>query len=274
LKRYYNGTPRFDSEGRLYNTGIRVGELADCVLLPGDPHRSKVISRLFVEPVYLGIRGTYATYTGKTPKGEDISVMSSGMGCACVAAAIEELADAGVKSVIRVGTCGGVMPGLKPGTIVIASGCVRGEGASYEYVPEEFPAVADPYVVWALSQAAEELGEDAMVGLYRSHDAFYRESKAAGAGLEERMRRWVETGVTVVENESGMLFTFGHLLGLRTGTICVALGSMFDETEEGEDAIYDVYRDPKYMASRIEAVSRISIRAAEILRERGAYDAV
>ena len=56
----------------------------------------------------------------------------------------------------------------------------------------------------ALVQAAEELGEEVIVGLYRSHDAFYRESKAAGEGLEDRMRKWEETGVAVVENESGM----------------------------------------------------------------------
>ena len=54
------------------------------------------------------------------------------------------LAAAGAEAVIRVGTCGGVQPDLAPGTIVIASGCVRGEGASYELVPPEFPAVADP----------------------------------------------------------------------------------------------------------------------------------
>ena len=273
LQRYYSGIPRIDEKGSFYNTGIKKGELSKCVLLPGDPHRSEVISKLFQDVQYVGRRGTYAAYSGKTPKGKDISVMSSGMGCACVSVALEELADLGVKTVIRVGTCGGVMRGLMPGSIVIASGCVRGEGASYEYVPEEFPAVADPYVVNALVQAARELSEEVIVGLYRSHDAFYRESKAAGEGLEDRMRKWEETGVTVVENESGMLFTFGHLLGIRTRTICVALGSMFDEID-GEDVIYDVYKDPQYMAKRIETASKISIRAAEILQDWGIDDAI
>ena len=269
LKRYYTGKPRLDAEGRFTDIGTKPGELKKVVLLPGDPHRSKVISEFFSESEFVAHRGTFASYNGKSPDGTDISVISSGMGCACVARSLEQLADSGVKAVIRVGTCGGVMPGIKPGTIVIASGCVRGEGASYEIVPEEFPAVADPKVVSALAQAAEEMGEEALVGLYRSHDAFYRESKAADDGLEERMRRWVETGVIVVENESGMLFTYGHLLGLRTGTICVALGSMFDTVEEGKDAIYDVYKDPNYMAKRIETISRIAIRAAEIMTERG-----
>lgn len=85
--------------------------------------------------------------------------------------------------------------------------------------PPEFPAVADPLLVRALCSAAQELDEPVRVGLYRSHDAFYMESKAAHPGLRERMQKWIDTGVLVVENESGLLFTYGHLLGLRTASI-------------------------------------------------------
>ena len=129
------------------------------MLLPGDPQRSRKMAALFAEASFTAHRGTFATYTGKTPGGADIAVTSSGMGCACVAAALEELAAAGAEAVIRVGTCGGVQPDLALGTIVIASGCVRGEGASYELVPPEFPAVADPLLVRALCSAAQELDE-------------------------------------------------------------------------------------------------------------------
>ncbi|MDD3400275.1 MAG: nucleoside phosphorylase [Eubacteriales bacterium] len=267
MKRYYDSKPRYAEDGTLLQTGLKDGDVASGVLLPGDPHRSKLISTFFDDAEFRAHRGTYATFTGKTPKGLPVSVMSSGMGCACVATALEELKNAGAEIVIRVGTCGGVQPGFKAGTIVIASGCVRGEGASYEYVPQEYPAVADPYVVNALVQAAHEMGEEPVVGLYRSHDAFYRESKAASGDLRKRMQPWIDSNVKVVENESGMLFTFGHLLGLRTGTICVALGSMFDEVDEKGDAIYAVYQDPNYMARRIEMISRITIRAIEILEE-------
>ena len=180
---------------------------------------------------------------------------------------LEELADAGAKTIIRVGTCGGVQPWMKPGTIVIASGCVRGEGASYELVPPEFPAVADPFVVAALTQAAHEMGEDPLVGLYRSHDAFYMESKAAHPGLRERMQKWIDTGVLVVENESGTLFTYSHLLGLRAGCVCVALGSMFSDPNAPQTSVYGAYSDPDFLAKRIEVASRIAIRAAEILEE-------
>ena len=233
---------------------------APVVLLPGDPQRSRKMAALFAEASFMAHRGTFATYTGKTPGGADIAVTSSGMGCACVAAALEELAAAGAEAVIRVG--GGVQPDLAPGTIVIASGCVRGEGASYELVPPEFPAVADPLLVRALCSAAQELDEPVRVGLYRSHDAFYMESKAAHPGLRERMQKWIDTGVLVVENESGLLFTYGHLLGLRTASICVALGSMFADPNAN---VYGAYADPDYLARRIETATRIAMRAAELL---------
>lgn len=257
MNRFLQTNIPLGKDGLLPRTGLAVGQSAPHVLMPGDPQRSKLISTFFRDAEFTARRGTFATYSGHTTNGTPVGVTSSGMGASCVCTALEELADAGAKSVIRVGTCGGLQPWLEPGTLVIASGCVRGEGASYELVPPEFPAVADPYVVSALTQAAQELGEHAVVGLYRSHDAFYMESKAAHPGLRERMQKWVDAGVLVVENESGTLFTYGHLLGLRTGCVCVALGSMFSpEMLSGE-----------LLPKRIEAASRIAMRAAEILEE-------
>ena len=267
MKRYLNSQIPLEEDQRLPRTGLAEGQSAPYVLLPGDPHRSKLISTFFRDAEFIAHRGTYATYTGHTDNGTPIGVTSSGMGCSCVASGLEELAQAGAKAVVRVGTCGGVQPWMEPGRIVIASGCVRGEGASYELVPPEFPAVADPLLVSALVQAAHELGDDPLVGLYRSHDAFYMESKAAHPGLRERMQKWIDTGVLVVENESGMLFTYGHLLGLRTASICVALGSMFADPSKEDPDTYGAYSDPDFLKRRIEMASRIAIRAAEILQE-------
>ncbi len=262
MKKFMKPPVVLDKEGFLPRTGLLPEKSAPYVLLPGDPHRSKIISGFFKDAEFTAHRGTYATYTGHSENGTEIAVTSSGMGCSCISAGLEELAAAGAKAVIRVGTCGGIQPDMKAGTIVISSACVRGEGASYELVPPEFPAVADPFVVSALIQAAKEIDtEPFKVGIYRSHDAFYMESKAAHPGLLERMQKWIDTGVLVAENESGTLFTYGHLLGLRTASICVALGSMFDKKAP--------YIEAEYLASRIETASRIAIRAAEILKEAG-----
>lgn len=264
MKQYAKPHIPMGADGLLPRTGLAVGQSAPYVLLPGDPHRSQVISGFFQDAEFVCHRGTYATYAGHSANGTRVGVTSSGMGCSCVATALEELSLAGAKAVVRVGTCGGIQPEMQPGTIVIASGCVRGEGASYELVPPEFPAVPDPFLVSALTQAAHEMGEEPMVGLYRSHDAFYMESKAAHPGLKERMQKWIDTGVLVCENESGTLFPYGHLLGMRTASICVALGSMFADPNS---QVYGAYADPNFLAQRIETVSRIAIRAAEILQE-------
>ena len=264
MKRYVEPYAPVGADGLLRRTGLAVGQSAPFVILPGDPHRSKIISGFFRDAEFTAHRGTYATYTGHTQNGTPVGVTSSGMGCSCIVNALEDLAAAGAKTVLRLGTCGGIQPWMQPGQIVIASGCVRGEGAGYELVPPEFPAVADPLLVSAMTQAAQELGEEVLVGLYRSHDAFYMESKAAHPGLRERMQQWIDTGVLVCENESGTLFPYGHLLGVRTGSICVALGSMFADPNA---RVYGAYANPNFLASRIEAASRIALRAAEILEE-------
>ena len=94
-KAYLTLDPPREPDGTLCRTGLR--RTAPVVLLPGDPQRSRKMAALFAEASFTAHRGTFATYTGKTPGGADIAVTSSGMGCACVSAALEELAAAGVR---------------------------------------------------------------------------------------------------------------------------------------------------------------------------------
>ncbi|MBR6825876.1 MAG: nucleoside phosphorylase, partial [Oscillospiraceae bacterium] len=266
-KRYLDSPVTLGPDGLLPKTGLAPISSAPFVLMPGDPGRSKTIAGFFRDSSFTAHRGTFATYTGHTENGTPIAVTSSGMGASCVATALEELADAGAKAVVRVGTCGALQPDIFPGQIVIASGCVRGEGASYELVPEEFPAVPDPLLTSAIIEAAREMGEPVKAGLYRSHDAFYMESKAAHPGLRGRMEQWIQSGVQVVENESGTLFPYGYLLGLRTGCICVAASNMFLTAEEQGENPYGDPSAPDFMPRRIERASRIAMRAAELLQE-------
>lgn len=259
-KAYLTLDPPREPNGTLCRTGLR--HSAPVVLLPGDPAAQPQDGRAVRSGLVYGPPGHICDLYRQNTGRRGYRRHKQRHGCACVAAALEELAAAGAEAVIRVGTCGGVQPDLAPGTIVIASGCVRGEGASYELVPPEFPAVADPLLVRALCSAAQELDEPVRVGLYRSHDAFYMESKAAHPGLRERMQKWIDTGVLVVENESGLLFTYGHLLGLRAASICVALGSMFADPNAN---VYGAYADPEHLARRIETATRIAMRATELL---------
>lgn len=261
-----------DKDGKMFHTGVGEGELAPSVLMPGDPARSKIISGCFKDAKFIASRRTFATYTGVTPNtGVPISVVSSGMGPLSVSTVEEELKHVGLKNLIRVGTGAALLTDYEPGRIIIATGCVRGDGASYEYAPAEFPAIADPYVVKALVMAAKEFGEDPIVGLYRSHDSYYRETETAMISTYDRMKPWVDAGVKMVENESGLLFTLAHRLGIRAGSICVSHTSMVENTPyyTGPDSreAYPWAFEPDFMAKRILQCSKIATRAVEILDE-------
>ena len=260
-----------DSQGRMYFTGLKDGDIAPTVLMPGDLARSKVIAGCFGEAHFVNSQRTYNTYTGKTPAGVPISVVSSGMGPLSVSTVAEELSNIGLKNLIRVGTGAALLKDYEPGRIIIATGCVRGDGCSYEYAPPEFPAIADPYVVEALLRAAEEIGEKPILGLYRAHDSYYRETFTAMVDTYERMKPWVDAGVKMVENESATLFTLGHRLGIRTGSICVSHTSMIEGTVyyEGPDSrqAYPWAFEDGFMEKRILVCSKIAVRATEILDE-------
>lgn len=260
-----------DAEGRMFHTGLAAGKVAPTVLMPGDLGRSKVIASHFEDAEYLGRRRTFVSYTGTTPKGVPVSAVSSGMGCMAVSVAMEEFKHLGVQNVIRVGTGAALLKDFRPGSIIIATGGVRGEGASHEYAPPEFPSIANYQVTNALIRATREFGEEPIVGLYRSHDAFYRETRVVMQETAERMKPWVDAGVKMVENESSAMFIIAHRLGMRAGSICVSHMSMIEGTEyyEGPPSAeaYPETQEPDFMKQRIDLCSRIAVRAVELLDE-------
>ncbi|MBQ6333936.1 MAG: hypothetical protein IJI46_02550 [Erysipelotrichaceae bacterium] len=260
-----------DSQGRLYFTGLKEGDIAETVLMPGDLARSKVIADCFKQAHFVNGQRTYYTYTGVTQNDTPISVISSGMGPLAVSTVAEEGVQIGMKNLIRVGTGAALLTDYQPGRIIIATGCVRGDGNSYEYVPAEYPAIADPYVTKALIMAAKEYGEDPIVGLYRAHDSYYRETSTAMIDTYERMKPWVDAGVKMVENESATLFTVGPQLGLRCGSICVSHTSMVEDTiyYTGPDSriAYPEAFEDDFMDKRILVCAKIAVRASEIIAE-------
>lgn len=152
------------AESLQYHIKCRKGDVARYVLLPGDPARVQVIASLWDESHKVAENRQYVTYTGKV-SGVDISTTSTGIGSPSAAIAVEELARCGADTFIRVGTCGGYQKDQRIGDIAIASGAVRWEGTTRQYVPIEYPAVSTPEVVMALVEAAEQLGVDYHVGI-------------------------------------------------------------------------------------------------------------
>jgi uridine phosphorylase len=259
----YQSAKLVNNEGKMWHIGLDENDCGRHFILPGDPARCKMIASYFDESRYIGESRGNPTYTG-TYHGVPVSTMCTGMGSMAVAVCVEELKHLGVRTMIRMGTSGSLQPNIPDGSFVIATGAVRGEGATKEYIPEAYPAVADPDVVYCLRQAAREFGVEPYVGVVRSHDAFYLESPGAHEGHLERIRPWTDAGVLAVENESAALFTVSSLLGgIRAGTILLAggyLGDHYGSMTTSNDVDYP---------ARVELMTRITLRAIELIDPLG-----
>ncbi|MGL6278625.1 MAG: DeoD-type purine-nucleoside phosphorylase [Gaiella sp.] len=200
------------------------GDYADACLLPGDPLRAKYIAETFLEDVVQrnGERGMLG-YTG-TFRGAPVSVQSSGMGCPSAAIVIEELVQLGVKKLLRVGTCGGLQPGMTMGELIVALSATAADSTATHYVGGEPHApTADFGLVHEAVHQAKHLGKPVRVGPIVSSDIFYNPDG-------DQARRWSERGILAVEMEAAVLFTLGALRGIQTG--CMLLVS--DVVVDGE----------------------------------------
>ena len=90
-----------------YHIHCAEGDVGRYVFLPGDPGRCEAIAAYFDNPVHIGMNREYNVYTG-TILGEKVSVCSTGIGGPSAAIAMEELANIGADTFLRVGTCGGI----------------------------------------------------------------------------------------------------------------------------------------------------------------------
>src|SRR3989338_540927 len=161
---------------------VKKSDISKFVLMPGDPGRVDIIGKNLKNFKIVGSNREFKTGIG-TYKGVPITVCSTGIGCPSTAIATEELIDAGAKYLIRIGTCGGSWrKDIKLGSVVIPTASIRDEGATLEYIPQGFPAVADIEITTALRQAAKKQSIPTFVGINRTHDAFY--------GSQQAITRW------------------------------------------------------------------------------------
>ncbi len=220
-----------------YHIRCKKNEVNKAVLLPGDIERADYIGiKFFKEPVKITENREYHIYNG-TYENKAVAVCSTGIGCMSAAVAIEELTNIGCKYFIQVGTCGSLSPEINTGDIIIVTGAVRGDGASKEYVPIEYPAVADYRTVNALRNRAKKQDTDYKLGIIRTHDAFYMESPFAFGDYKKRIFIWAEAGILAIENESSTLFVIGSLRKVQVGTILVAAGNLITSKESTKNEL-------------------------------------
>ena len=152
-----------------------MGDFADVVLMPGDPLRAKYIAETFLQDVrqvnnvrgMLGFTGTY--------KGRKVSVMGHGMGIpSCSIYAKELITDFGVKVIIRVGSCGAVLPDVELRDVVIGMGaCTDSKVNRLRFKGQDFAAIADYQLVQNAVDAAKAKDIKVRVGNIFSADLFY-----------------------------------------------------------------------------------------------------
>ncbi len=210
------------NEERMYHIGLTPTEGAEYAIITGDPGRVESIARLLDEPTFVASNREYTTWTG-TLAGQRVLVTSHGIGGPSTAICVEELSRCGVKTVIRVGTCGGMALQVCGGDVVVATGAIRAEGTSREYLPIEFPAVADLTVCNALVSAAKAAGYNAHAGVVHCKDSFYGqhspEASPVSYELQNKWQSWLRGGCLASEMESATLYTVAASLGLRAGCV-------------------------------------------------------
>jgi len=206
----------------LYHIGFDDTHGAKYAILPGDPGRVESIAKYLDNPRFHHQNREYTTWLGEL-EGQTVMVMSTGMGGPSTAIAVEELSKTGVNTFIRVGTCGGMAEQIIGGDVVIATGAIRQEGTSKEYVPIEFPAIADISVTNALVQGAENIGAKWHAGVVHCKDSFYGqhspERMPAGEDLIRNWKAWIKAGCLASEMESASLYIVSQVLGVKAGCV-------------------------------------------------------
>lgn len=232
------------ASGKQYHIACGKGDLAEYLLVPGDPDRVPKIAGFWDSAREVSCHREFRSFTG-TYKGVPISAISSGIGPACMAIVVNEASAIGVHTFIRVGSCGAIQKSVKCGDIVISSAAVRLDGTSNCYVMPEYPATANYEVLLALIEAAESLGiGNYHVGVTATTSDFYagqnRLTKIETANIIPALQK---AGVLNFEMETATLYTLANLYGLRAGAVCAVYANRCTgefKPGEGEENVIKV----------------------------------
>lgn len=181
----------------------QTAEIAETILLPGDPLRAKFISENFLENVqqFNKVRNALG-YTG-TYKGKKISVMGTGMGIPSMAIYSYELINTfGVKNLIRIGSCGAIQEDIKVYDTIICMGASTNSNFSYQFdLTGTFSATANWGLLQKAVQTADKLNINVHVGNVLSSDVFYSDIPK-----EKENGAWAKMGILGVEMETYGLY--------------------------------------------------------------------
>lgn len=206
--------------------GAKMGDIAETVLMPGDPLRAKFIAETFLEDVvqFNTVRNMFG-YTG-TYKGKKISVMGSGMGVPSIGIYSYELIHFyGVKNLIRIGSCGAIQKDLQLYDVIFGIGASTNSNYAHQYnLPGTYSATASYELLEKAKKAADEKGTHVTVGNILSSDTFYTEDTT-------EVERWAKMGVLAIEMEAFALYCNAARAGVNALCILTVSDSIVNKEE-------------------------------------------
>ena len=224
---------------RQYHIGLGPGQLAEYILLPGDPDRTARIATRFDSIELEHRHREFATVTG-TFRGQRISIVSTGIGTDNVEIVIAEvLAITERPTFIRVGSSGALQSEIALGDLVISAGAVRLETTTSWFVREGYPAIAHHEAVLALVEAADRLGHRAHVGITATAPGFFG---AQGRPVDRLPIRYPDLAAELArqrvlnfEMEASAVLTLASLAGCRAGVVCAVYAQRNEGTFVGDE---------------------------------------
>lgn len=219
--------------------GAKKGDIAETILLPGDPMRARFVAEKYLEnPVcYNEVRGMYG-YTGYY-KGKRISVQGTGMGMPSIGIYSHELiVDYGVKNLIRIGSCGSFNENIKVRDVLLAMSASTNSNYASQYdLPGTFAPTASYELLEKAKKTADEKSIPVKVGTILSSDIFYDANP-------DSWKKWAAMGVMGVEMEAAALYMNAAKLGANALAILTVSDSLITHelttSEEREKTLTDM----------------------------------
>ncbi|MCL7748202.1 purine-nucleoside phosphorylase [Halalkalibacter alkaliphilus] len=228
--------------------GAKQGEIAETILLPGDPLRAKYIAETFLEDAvcYNEVRGMLG-FTG-TYKGERISVQGTGMGVPSISIYINELMqEYNVQNLVRVGTCGAIQKDVKVRDVILAmSASTDSQMNRLTFGGVDFAPTANFDLLKQAYDAGLEKGLNLKVGNVFTADMFYNDN----AELE----KWAKYGILAVEMESAALYTLASKFGRRALSVLTVSDHILTGEETTSEERQTTFSDMMEVA--LEAVTK------------------
>ncbi|MCK5237488.1 MAG: uridine phosphorylase [Deltaproteobacteria bacterium] len=231
---------------KAYHLDLKKSDIKEAriAIMPGDPFRVPAIAieiskKYKTKPTELAWKREFRSFLAPM-KNTRVVICSTGIGSPSTSIAIEELAQLGIETFIRLGTTGSIQSNIKMGDVIITTASVRLDGASRQYAPIEYPAVSDLSVTNALVSGAKRSRVNYHTGVTASTDTFFQGEERNDSyrkytirDLRGSTKEWKALGVLNYEMESSIVLTMTSSMGLKGGCITgvVNKGSVGKVTE-------------------------------------------